>query len=252
MYHCTCKVKVLKNVVLGMTVFGTYDFVAFDFLASTLPDRHRNPIPLSTTDLFESERSIAAHSIPVVAHAGAGFCSGIAHSGALVLWEILTGKKHPHWSVRRLRVLQHSFGYAALFGTYEGGRRLLEYTVYDHLLEQATAVAEVTEFSSFHPILNWMNLGDGVVQNLAPIRWTLSFLAGGVAGEAHKFVTLAMSHSFSSQNSPWDWRKIASKMRPTAAPFAMMGMCFVAFEFGGELTELALTSDTLQKEQLRK
>jgi hypothetical protein len=231
-----------------MTVFGTYDYVAFGLLASANPDRHLNADPhCTTTELcrlpWGSERSIAAHSIPVLAHAGAGLCAGIAHSGALVLWEILTGKKHPHWNIRRLRVLQHSFGYAALFGTYEGGRRLLEYNLYDYVLQHATAAAQVVEFLSFHPSLDWMKLGDGV-HNLAPIRWIFSFLAGGVAGEAHKLVTLIMSHSFSSGNSPWDWRKILSKMRPTASSFAVTGLCFVAFEFGGELTEVALTSDS--------
>lgn len=274
--HTICTVKVLKNAVLGMAVFGTYDYVTLYLLANTSSSsssshdanrhaedvRERNTSPqqqqqqqqvsLQLQQGFESDPSIAtAHdaSIPVFAHAGAGLCAGMAHSAVVVLWELVT-KQHQHWHfVRRLKVmLQHSVGYAALFGTYEGVRRLLEYTYFYNLQRlrqrppQATSSSShVVKVQSFLNPLLWHDA------DMPLARWTFAFLAGGVAGEVYQIVTLAMSQSsvfFSRRHGPssWDWRKIKVR-RPTAASFVLTGLCFVAFEFGGDLTERALTSD---------
>ena len=233
-------VKVFKNAVLGMAVFGTYDYMAFELLTSSSvkTDQHQD-IPHHTGADCESERSIAAHSIPVFAHASAGLCAGVAHSGALVVWDMFTKRQkfYNNWhAARRFKgLLQHSFGYAALFGTYEGVRRLLEYTFFDQL--RAQEASQVMQFPFLYPLLDWMK-PDNEIHDMTPVRWTFAFLAGGVAGEAHQIVTLVMTH-----HNPRDWRTILPKMRPTIASFALTGLCFVAFEFGGELTERALTSD---------
>jgi hypothetical protein len=230
-----------------MTVFGTYDLVAFDIFGKNAdrndPIRHALPEPThlaSSSDSSHTRRSLIASSTPVLVHAAAGLGAGVAHSGVLVLWEILTRRKHPHWSARRLRVVQHSLGYACLFGTYEGTRRLLEYSCYDAL---STHEERVLEVFARHPQLDWLKHdhkdNDGTYE-VPSVRWAVAFAAGGVAGYTHQLVMHAMSHSQTGE-----WRKIIPTIRPSMSTFCLTGLCFVAFEFGGEWTERTLLKKSL-------
>lgn len=235
-----------------MVVFGTYDFVAFEQFGSQ-PDRHQQSQSMHTLAHLDAShhRSLVATSTPVFVHAGAGLAAGIAHSGILVLWNIVTRRNHPnyhhHWTARRLQVVvvHHSLGYACLFGTYEATRRLLEYSFYDALVHHEE---RVLEFFGQHP-WNWRTTkrdnddhDDTTTTNknnrhdLTPIRWTMAFVAGGVAGYVHQLVLHAISHSSTGQ-----WGKMIPTLRPSPSTVWFTGLCFMAFEFGGEWTERTLT-----------
>jgi hypothetical protein len=245
---CFSSVDMVKNTILGMTVFGTYELVAFDPASilqnfdaltgqSTAAATNKTDIPIGGES---SLRSIAAGSTSVVVHAGAGACAGVAHSAVIALWEIALKKKRHPWQIRRLRILQHAIGYASLFGTYEGMRRVLEFGFYDFLAKQE---AKVMEFLQLHP-LDWMKREDGVY-DITPLRWVFCMTAGGVAGQVHHIVTHALANS-----KTLDWRKIfLVPIRSTWTTFWVTGFCFVAFEFGGEMIERYVKLEKLQQEK---
>ena len=230
-----------------MAVFGIYDLLAFDILGRN-PNRNdpvsrAGPEPTHleiSSNSSHTSRSLMASSTPVLVHAAAGLGAGVAHSGVLVLWEIMTRRKHPHWSARRLRVVQHSLGYACLFGTYEATRRLLEYSFYDALSNHEE---RVLEFLARYPLLDWMrrdNNDDDGTYEVPSVRWGVAFVAGGVAGYTHQLVMHATSNSKTGE-----WRKIIPTIRPSVSTFCLTGLCFVAFEFGGEWTERTLLKKSL-------
>jgi hypothetical protein len=233
-------VKVVKNSLLGMAVFGTYDFVTFMLLGDSSRPATTNNLPgaLQSSSLMAATTTTTA--TPVLHAGAAGLCAGVVHSATLIVWEILTGKKNPHWNPQKLKVVQHSLGYASLFGTYEGARRLLEYGFYD-LLSFRQKLVEYPNQKIQHP---WMTARDDdgsyyYYYDITP--WSFSFLAGGLAGHVHQVV----GHAIANTKTKLELRKIPTILvRPTVSSFCMTGLCFVAFEFGGELTERAIIEQT--------
>lgn len=271
--NCACcfipspsTVDLVKNTILGMTVFGTYELLAFDPSSILLANKdsldggatQSTSTTTTGSDLTiianadgnnndklciagaSSLRTIAAGSTSVVVHTGAGACAGVAHAAVLSLWDMIFKKQRHLWQVRRLHIIQHAVGYASLFGTYEGMRRGLEFGFYDLLVAQE---ARVMEFLQLHP-LDWMK-GEGGVYDITPLRWAFCLTAGGIAGQVHQLVTHAMANS-----RTLDWRKmLAVPIRSTLPTFWITGLSFVAFEFGGELTERYIKLEKLQEQK---
>jgi hypothetical protein len=190
--------ELAKSTVLGMTVFGTYEYIVHHYMKVN-----------GDTDARST----------VLAHMGAGACAGLVQSSVLCTWE-LTSKltSHPsaphnlRGSFLTRRAVHHATGYASLFGTFEAMRRLLVYA--SHPLEE---------------------------KNPHAISLATTFLAGGIAGQVHHFVSYITSHwklqlstdltQHARQYLPLsNWRTNMSAFGPTA-------LCFVAFHYGEELTE---------------
>jgi len=75
-----------------------------------------------------------------------------------------------------------------------------------------------------------------------------SFVAGGLAGQLHYIVSTYTRHwkllSLQQKSSNHYKRKLhLPKLRPTAAAFLPTALCFVAFQYGGELTQKLIDED---------
>jgi hypothetical protein len=107
----TCK----ERRVLGMTVFGTYEYLIQHYM--------------KVNDDTNNARST------VLVHMGAGACVGLVQSSVLTSWELISkltshhgGMVAPHnWrgSFLARRAVHHAIGYASLSGTVEAARRVL-------------------------------------------------------------------------------------------------------------------------------
>ena len=180
------------------------------------------------------------------------------------------------------RALHHSLGYATLFGTYEALRSNLVGSVADYLTFDSDPAASTRRMLTARTLLEW-GQSLGIVspttlnsqQNDQPsesydvtgIPLLLTFVAGGVAGQAHECVThylrqwrrlvplyaqkdrsTKISKVKSPQSTkdhhhhrprPWKhvrWQSLLGAFLPT-------GLSFVAFQYAEEWTEQWLFPD---------
>lgn len=91
------------------------------------------------------------------------------------------------------------------------------------------------------------------VLNMTCVPMATSFVAGGFAGQLHYIVSTYTRHwklltlrsrdkTLQKQKHRRVWPKLP-KLRPTAAAFIPTALCFVAFQYGGELTQRIIDED---------
>lgn len=217
----------MKNTILGMSVFGSYEYIAYHWLAnkchgsittsSSIPPQDDNDDYV----LFNESIYIkAAERSPVVAHFGAGVCSGLAQSTVMTVWEQPSRAK---WPLVGRRAIHHAIGYASLFGSYEGFRRWIKSGIQTYLVTheyQRDFIFTITKEDQY-----WTQ------RQVVPL--ITSFLAGGFAGQVHHLV----------HHITWHWKKssrphrLLPPLRSTLGAFGPTALAFVAFQYGGELTE---------------
>jgi len=209
-----------------MTVFGTYDFLVLHYMSINTDDS-------SSEDA--SSFSVSRERSTVLAHFAAGACAGWMQSTVLTSWELATKMKAHHMQLPHnirtrfliRRAVHHSIGYASLFGTYEATRRLLLHAAYPFLQSHNAT------------------LSDNVNRNVVSL--TAAFVAGGIAGQVHQFVSYITSHwklqalqSASSDFSVSRHAKQYSRLMPTLkanlSAFGPTALCFVAFQYGEDFT----------------
>jgi hypothetical protein len=148
-----------EAVLMGVAVFGTYDFVVHCW-----KEQHQET---------ESKRS-------VLVDLGAGAAAGVVQSMFWISWETLVYKSqllrdHPHFC---MRVTAHNaVGFGGLFGSYQGIRQVL----------LASGAFEKVEDSVSNELVE---IPSGMVS---------TFLAGGLAGQFHHVLTHYTSHWKSNQ-----------------------------------------------------
>lgn len=178
-------------------------------------------------------------------HSGAGLCAGVAHSGVIVTWDYLIPRitmnnmqqlrnfswQHMVHNKSRL-MFQHSIGYSSLFGTYEATRRLLEFSLYDVLAQQEEEVfAWILQVPEQYT--SWMK-HDGIY-DIRSVHILISFLAGGLAGQVHHVVSHVVANHH--HNGSGSILKRLPTIRSTLPSIWITGLCFIAFEHGGDLAE---------------
>lgn len=203
-----------KNMILGMSVFGTYEYIAYhDWFTRPLvpPVRQREP-HLMTQD----------HTPLLMAPIGAGLCSGVAQSIVMTGWEYVTTRNiYKHFG---RRAIHHAIGYSSLFGSYECIRQSIQDRIVEPTMLKEYRIPGLRRDEPVAPLIT-------------------SFLAGGVAGQVH--------HVVSYITTPWqtghEWKQggggVASvgirlpSWRSTMGAYLPTALAFVAFQYGGEMTE---------------
>eukprot|EP00542_Grammatophora_oceanica_P013095 CAMPEP_0194032948 /NCGR_PEP_ID=MMETSP0009_2-20130614/5778_1 /TAXON_ID=210454 /ORGANISM="Grammatophora oceanica, Strain CCMP 410" /LENGTH=363 /DNA_ID=CAMNT_0038673537 /DNA_START=92 /DNA_END=1183 /DNA_ORIENTATION=+ len=238
---------VCKSIVLGLTVFGTYELIAYHLLAGVDESDMTKYLSITlgkmTDDsdtvewrLHKSGHATAAEQSSVLSHVGAGLCSGLAQSMVQVAWEQSIVRDTPHsWRYIQGRALHHSIGYASLFGTYEALRRSMTKAVHDGFVmvghEDPNLLVQTRLWLG--PQYEWIIRREDGVYDVTPVSLVTSFLAGGLAGQVH--------HVVSHYSRCWLFgQPSALQLRPLLASFGPTSIIFLAFQFGGELSERIL------------
>jgi hypothetical protein len=231
----------VKASLLGIVVFGVYDLLIF----RTNPDS----FPTILSFALDSRHETA---MPGWAHFGAGAIAGAAQSVVVSGWEIgrywwahrhsnvKTGINH-HLIARRL--VHHSVGYGILFGSYEFFRRTLERMVHCSLpweSESCPQWLDILQQRQASYTTNCM-LYDVPISSLS-----CTFVAGGIAGQIHYVVNHHTMH-WKLQVSPKAKHFLSSRAKPLGSivrasygSFLPTALCFLAFQYGGELAECLL------------
>jgi hypothetical protein len=223
-----------------MSVFGSYEYIAYHLLANTnnleevlhaqaLDDNDNSN---SSIHIAKSLYVTAAEQSPVVAHFGAGVCSGLAQSVVMTVWEHWTTTTKPEsrqsWPHIGRRAVHHAVGYASLFGSYEWFRRHIHHGLHSYLLtddHQRDMLAMMADYP-------WMRREDGLY-DVTPIALVTSFVAGGMAGQVQHVV----SHATRQWQSTGMFAVRVVPLQATFGAFGPTALAFVAFQYGGELTE---------------
>lgn len=219
-----------------MSVFGSYEYIAYHLLADNLEEVLHDQASDDNNDnvtihVTKSLYVTAAEQSPVVAHFGAGVCSGLAQSLVMTGWEHWTKPKgrQQSWPYIGRRAVHHAVGYASLFGSYEWFRRHIHHGLHSYLLTEDHH-RDMLIMMDDYP---WMRREDGLY-DVTPIALLTSFVAGGFAGQVQHVVSQATSQ----------WQRTGMFV-PRGMPFAQgtlgafipSALAFVAFQYGGELTE---------------
>jgi hypothetical protein len=286
----------IKGSVLAISVFGIYDILIYQ----TLRRNHDN---VQTVDgpIGGRQVPIASHSHPANSqiasiqwppdddtsgislwgHFIAGGLAGAAQSIVMSTWEVgrywwSRRQSRPQHIVSRVnhafvfrRLIHHSLGYAALFGSYECLRRIL-FTVRDHYWGAVLMPSLDDHMQDMQTTDQWNNVP---LSSLGT-----AFVAGGFAGQLHYIVdhhtlqwkrqataksasqskrakssTTCSSSSSSSSSGTTSNRTTLSPgslLRASCGSFLPTALCFVAFQYGGELTESLLRKDD-NRDELR-
>jgi hypothetical protein len=190
--------ELAKSTVLGITVFGTYEYIVHHYMKVN-----------GDTDARST----------LLAHMGAGACAGLVQSSVLCTWELISKlTSHPsvphnlRGSFLTRRAVHHATGYASLFGTFEAMRRLLMYV--SHPLEEKNPLSTslVAAFlaggiaGQVHHFVNYITS-----------HWKLQ-LSMDLIKHTRQYVLLP-------------------NLRANLSAFGPTALCFVAFHYGEELTE---------------
>ena len=174
--------------------------------------------------------------------------------------------------------MHHSLGYASLFGVYETTRRklvglfivvscsLLLYFVHTSRCSYYLQFSEFYDYITsghqsvphtlrFFENCNLIAKESDSVYDMTFVPMTTSFFAGGLAGQFHYIISHYTRHwqklSLHPQTTTSkdklrqtrrQWPK-PPKLRPIAAAFLPTALCFVAFQYGGELTQKIIDED---------
>jgi hypothetical protein len=210
------KVKA-EGILLGVAVFGTYEYVLHQFQQSSSSSPPPLP-PLNENSTTSSSNKL--HSVLV--HMTAGAAAGVAQSACWMLWESLVHGNwqllahRPHFCLRT--TVHHAGGYMALFGSYQFIRQCLLTPV---LLEAATTTTTPRENETIQTSL-W--------------EPAATFMAGGVSGQIHHVVNHYTSH-WKLTHTTWPR---PPRLGPTTATFIPIALSFTAYEYGEEVFESAM------------
>jgi hypothetical protein len=234
-------VEYFKASLIGIVVFGVYDLLIF----------RTNPDSVTTLPSLVHDAH-NGHTMPVWAHFGAGVIAGAAQSAVVSGWEIGrywwthrhshvgTGINH-HLIARRL--VHHSVGYGILFGSYEFLRRTLGRLVHCSLPRESESPPQLLD------ILQQLQASyttKFILYGVPISSLSCTFVAGGLAGQIHYVVNhhtmhwklqvaAKVKHSVSSRAKP-----LGSIVRASYGSFLPTALCFLAFQYGGEVAEYLL------------
>jgi hypothetical protein len=232
-------VEYVKASLLGIVVFGVYDLLVFRTNPSVVPT-----IPSLVHDTSHGQTK------PVWAHFGAGAIAGAAYSVVVSGWEFgryWWAHRHSHVGINHhliaRRLVHHSVGYGILFGSYEFFRRTLERLVHSSLPWESESPPKWLDILQQ---LQATYRTKFILYDIPISSLSCTFVAGGLAGQIHYVVnhhtmhwklqvSPKVKHSMSSRAKP-----LGSIVRASYGSFLPTALCFLAFQYGGELAEYLL------------
>ena len=273
-------IELTKSSVLGITVFGLYEYLILHRVNEgsdvtktqkvfvDVPRRVDEPAPqtLSAQMSVHPPTSGAHLLLPLSYHMAAGALVGAVQSAVLDFWEITSywvhrqRYRHLHDGhapdivslvntplvIRRL--VHHSLGYMTLFGTYEFMRRQGQEQVrnvlqsgqpwvvnqLDWLLEQGFIGTRKSTYDNNQEMYDLTN-----------VPLLVSFGAGGIAGQAHYTVSHYLKQ-FRKASDHAHHKIRHPAMSTICMAFFPTAISFMAFQFGGELTERILAVQEME------
>lgn len=271
-------VEFAKSSILGITVFGLYEYLilkrtnkekdtAEKYDAVVCIYRHHEEDRVEKKTTIPAQVSVypetsAKHTLlPLGYHLAAGAMAGAAQSVVLDGWEVLSYWVHRQ-RYRHLhdghapdlvslvntplvlrRLIHHSLGYMTLFGTYECLRRQGRDHVQNILQSGEPWVAKHLDWLLEREIIGTrLSQDNQEMYDLTSVSLLVSFGAGGFAGQAHYIV----SHYLRQLRKATDHsRHIVRHPSPgtICAAFFPTALAFMAFQYGGEITQRMLALD---------
>lgn len=282
--HFFFKKDIVKGAVLGSIVFGVYDFLVFRQTAQsrgtqvkqTEPTEHVLKRHSTKTIWMQASVSPKTASAPVAFHFAAGAMAGLVQSAILVGWEIVhywwrhrsdilktQSLKHVnmHLNLNLVirRAVHHSVGFATLFGIYETIRRALVNEALYYFASGSPSVPSTLELLEKYRLIHTESKDDhrSGIYDMTIVPMSAAFVAGGFPGTAHFVVGHYTSHwklmSASAKVAPQ--RSLPKRrsspplprLRATMGAFLPTALCFLAFQYGGELTERWLDDEDMRR-----
>jgi hypothetical protein len=266
---CVSKAFV-KGGLLGTSVFGIYDFLISKACADQqVSFRKKSDAEEDSNEAFsrphgthmvwmQAAVSAAVGSSPLLAHFGAGALAGLVQSIILDIWDIssywlmhkddMMKKQSSISHMKRVintsllirRAVHHSVGFATLFGTFECVRRVLIHSVFDYFSSGSPSVPSILNKLKQCRLVQ---IDEEGVLDMTVVPMGAAFLAGGVAGPT-QFVANHYTRHWKLQTAKGAHATKSKRLLPkppslrgTSAAFAPTALCFLAFQYGGELTE---------------
>lgn len=250
---------------MGFAAFGVYDILILQDWFFPRPRianeslNHRKKRTNQSEDLtveFKTGIPPIEERTPIIAHFVAGSLAGLFHSLVMDSWEVAmywwTHRRKEsfadHWNhgvnkrfiLRRL--VHHSIGFATLFGIYESMRRWIVYKSL-HIFPSNSPVIEGTILAIEESGLSTRAKDLASKVAFAPVA--SSFLAGGIAGQAHFVVSHYSSHwkLHAGKKGRWTFPK-RPLTRSVIGSFLPTAISFLAFQYGGDLTAWLLEHDS--------
>ena len=268
-----------KSSILGVVVFGLYEYLVLQRVNQQKDAGHNrqkifvnvyckvaadetNQTPRSAQMSVHPSTSAVHTLLPITYHMAAGALAGACQSIVLDGYEIFSYWVHRH-QYRHLhgghapdmislvntslvirRLVHHSLGYMTLFGTYECLRRQGQNHIRNILQSGEPWVADRLDWLLEQGIISTRKStlanDDKELYDLTSVPLFISFGAGGFAGQAHYIV----SHYLRQ------WRKATDhghhhvvrhvRVGTTCMAFLPTAISFMAFQYGGEITERVL------------
>jgi hypothetical protein len=242
-----CLVGLVKNTLLGLTVFEVYGSVVEGLAPLLIIHKASTDGLISpSVDSLDTNSNMPRYTFnpynhtPVSLHILGGFLGGCAHGIAGTLWDataaLLKQQSLRDTAVKNLSFKQfltparmliieplpgmmahHSVAHAVLFGSYEASKRFMFSCCTSN---GGTGNGRLEQQNYMEPIDR--------LEHLASI-----FLAGGFAGQAQHIVSFFTEFRFLQQaKASWKAQHWSSQIRPLVAAFLSSGIAFVALEYG--------------------
>lgn len=255
--------------MLGASVFGIYDWLIFKAFATDTHLTSHIPAAVNEKDSIRKDEvqtiwmqasvSPGIGTLPVVAHFAAGALAGLVQSVIIDAWEVLAygfvhrhelgKKKDPVLHVKQgintsllvRRAVHHSVGFSVLFGTFETVRNSLVSALFHYFSSGDPSILSTLAVLEQYRLIGVDNDG---VHEMTIIPMSAAFLAGGSAGVAQYTANHYTRHwkmqAIDSARTSKVFKHVLPKqpsLRALCSPFMPTALCFLAFQYGGEITE---------------
>lgn len=246
--------------MLGLTVFGLYDCLVRIWPESD-DDAEESRVVYEKYeshggDVVLVKVSVApvGEAIPLPAHFVCGAVAGIAQSIVMDSWELISYcwvhrndiSMHHHfhhginWPFITRRIIHHAAGYATLLGFYEMFRRSIVHRVEGFVSSGSSSVPKTLNMLERYGIVK---KDSDNIYDLTVVPLGSAFIAGGFAGQLHFVVDHYSRHwKFRALKKPRSKRPKRPfpkppSMRSFSLSFFPTAACFLAFQYGADLTE---------------
>lgn len=217
-----------------------------------------NPQSLQSFVYIQSPMPSIGDHVPLFGHVLAGSLAGLLQSLMTDVYELTTYWWHHRRSsslfqsinARALvrRSVCDSIGFAALFGTYEAGRRMLEGYMFSFLQSGSPSVPKLLEDLHRFQIVSKDETSGSY--DTTVLSMSAALVAGGIAGQTHLVVNHYTHHlwlrpttAHRAKPSSRHYFPKPPQLGAVAGAFVPAALCFLALRHGGQWAERWLDDD---------
>jgi len=263
--HLNFLLDIIKGAILGFSVFGIYELLIVKQSSKDDVTALAENVALArkeNTKLVWMQASVRGTMESSLTF-GAGALAGLAQSMIMDTWEVgsywwqhrndIWRRQSLHHVNKKIntkfigrRAVHHSVGYATLFGCYETIRCYLSHKIFAYFSSGSPSVPRLLDNLEHFGLVEMDKNG---VYDMTIVPVSAAFVAGGLAGQAQFVVNhytrhwkvKALQHTKVKSEKAYIPRPPG--LRATVGAFLPTALCFVAFQYGGELTERWLNDE---------